>query len=442
MAVIEFTDKSQQRDPTQTRTLRELFRMASSRRVNTLSRLLRVAIIEHNMLGLANGPVKASVGMSNNQKLTIFAQWLKGAVANIMVMEGKWMEPFMEKAYTSGTRGAQKYVSVDLNRKMDRIFVTHATNELEGIANASIQAIVRTAAIGIRSDIDARHLFSNINLSLRKIALPRLNGLTNTLTCQIHNASRLDQFFSAGHRKFGVAPEHIPTPHVHDAKPRRRKRSGGSSSTQFRKVFYGVQTAEDDRVCPECESISEEGPYTFEEASALLPAHDNCRCVLVPASDTIGDFNPNHDPGTGEFAAGGGSGSRTVGMTVKIAQAKKDVQSFLEGKSAREVIAAVARSHAAKEAVSTALQGLVSHGLGLDAGTWKLNEDLIDHVVKEASTIASISKLQAKELIGRTVKGLIKLRTSSKKDADEDLVLKYLTTLDKALDDYEPEEEG
>lgn len=36
----------------------------------------------------------------------------------------------------------------------------------------------------------------------------------------------------------------------------------------------------DERVCPICERIVEDGPYTIEEARRLIPAHPNCRCVV------------------------------------------------------------------------------------------------------------------------------------------------------------------
>jgi hypothetical protein len=45
----------------------------------------------------------------------------------------------------------------------------------------------------------------------------------------------------------------------------------------------GVETAEDDRVCQVCEDISDNGPYTIDEARDLIPSHPGCRCLLVPA---------------------------------------------------------------------------------------------------------------------------------------------------------------
>jgi hypothetical protein len=46
-----------------------------------------------------------------------------------------------------------------------------------------------------------------------------------------------------------------------------------------------VLTAGDDDVCPECEGISEDGPYDIDDAYDLIPAHPHCRCAFVPFGD-------------------------------------------------------------------------------------------------------------------------------------------------------------
>jgi hypothetical protein len=44
-----------------------------------------------------------------------------------------------------------------------------------------------------------------------------------------------------------------------------------------------VETAGDDDVCPVCQDIEDENPYTIDEARSLIPAHPRCRCAFVPA---------------------------------------------------------------------------------------------------------------------------------------------------------------
>ena len=41
-----------------------------------------------------------------------------------------------------------------------------------------------------------------------------------------------------------------------------------------------IVTMEDDAVCPICQELGENSPYTIEEARALIPAHFRCRCTV------------------------------------------------------------------------------------------------------------------------------------------------------------------
>jgi hypothetical protein len=46
--------------------------------------------------------------------------------------------------------------------------------------------------------------------------------------------------------------------------------------------LVGIETAQDERVCDECDALADESPYSLEEAQALLPVHPHCRCSVVP----------------------------------------------------------------------------------------------------------------------------------------------------------------
>ena len=67
-------------------------------------------------------------------------------------------------------------------------------------------------------------------------------------------------------------------------------------------------TAGDDRVCDVCDGISENGPYTINEARGLIPAHPNCRSVFVAAGTMQDAFDPNEPRDEqGRWSAGGGA---------------------------------------------------------------------------------------------------------------------------------------
>jgi hypothetical protein len=138
---------------------------------------------------------------------------------------------------------------------------------------------------------------------------------------------------------------------------------------------------------------------------------------------------------SGRFGSGG-LGSR-------IATTLDDVKSFIKGKSAGDVIAAAAATEIAKEALSFALQSLLSHATGLDQSTWKLNEEFVEATVHHLRDGAQITMLQARETMRAAVSGLIAMREKQIKgrrstdeggEAGEDLVLKWLRAVSEALD--------
>jgi 8-oxo-dGTP pyrophosphatase MutT (NUDIX family) len=90
---------------------------------------------------------------------------------------------------------------------------------------------------------------------------------------------------------------------VGDAKkPSKAKTQKKAESTQRRleKAFGGgevdVLTAGDNDVCDECQDISDSGPYSLDEAEALIPAHPNCRCAFVAAEEGAHEIEDAFDP--------------------------------------------------------------------------------------------------------------------------------------------------
>lgn len=55
--------------------------------------------------------------------------------------------------------------------------------------------------------------------------------------------------------------------------------------------LVNVETAGDEKVCPQCEQIEEEGPYSIDEARTLIPAHPSA----VLEGSTIATYGPIHE---------------------------------------------------------------------------------------------------------------------------------------------------
>jgi DNA-binding transcriptional MerR regulator len=67
------------------------------------------------------------------------------------------------------------------------------------------------------------------------------------------------------------------------AKPASKARARTAPKAAAKAVeLVSVATAGDERVCDICNDLEDEGPYSLEEAQALLPAHPHCRCSVVP----------------------------------------------------------------------------------------------------------------------------------------------------------------
>ena len=137
------------------------------------------------------------------------------------------------------------------------------------------------------------------------------------LTVRAHAEASLDVYEAAGLQTVGLLPESKAQAKVvkdaqtkqkaktsaKDAKrsgPGARTRTSGSAPSastigRIRRAELAtarrlgenvnVRTAGDDDVCPTCEAISEDGPYSINTARGLIPAHPRCRCLFTPADD-------------------------------------------------------------------------------------------------------------------------------------------------------------
>jgi hypothetical protein len=93
------------------------------------------------------------------------------------------------------------------------------------------------------------------------------------------------------HARDGVfqdAPVQLATIKLRVPRPRPTSRTVTRALRAERKLeqafpgLVSVVTQEDDLVCPKCQAISEDGPYTINEARTLIPNHAHCRCGFIP----------------------------------------------------------------------------------------------------------------------------------------------------------------
>ena len=263
-------------DPTGTASIRKAFRAEGERRVATLLKIVRIALIDQDMMAINtqfNGfsffPRKATQGEA---QLASFVEWFTSTIYVHLVDEGKWLREHLEKAYDSGVTAAAKLMKIEKNHIVDMETMLHqaARRELEGIADATIQQVGRAVANGLRAKAKPARISNEVRVIFEKVTIRRIQQLAHTFTVRLHNEGRLDQFSLAGVKSFGLIPEtkikrRKVRDHIHDAeedddRPERLQGLG---------EMVNLLTAGDEKVCEECEELADGGPYDIDEAQAI-----------------------------------------------------------------------------------------------------------------------------------------------------------------------------
>lgn len=197
--------------------------------------------------------------------------------------------------------------------------------ELGGICAAVSQQVSRAIGDAIVSRAKPAITASQIGKVIRNVGAGRSTAMANYMVVKTYAATSLDAYRAQGVTHVGTIAEQNPkldtmfdaarkTPQKRHGKtgqftafrnpPTKKQRKQAEQSTRALQNTPGgevdVLTAEDDRVCEECQSISDNGPYDIDEALSLIPAHINCRCVFVPVRSPGGKFSKRlvwHDGG-------------------------------------------------------------------------------------------------------------------------------------------------
>jgi hypothetical protein len=299
-------------DPTNTKRLRSRFRAEAQSRLLKFLRITREVLVAQDFLGLNRiAPVFQLHSFSNladQQKLSMFSDWFTATAYSVLVGDGSWLTPNLQQAYASGLKAGATLLKTDIAlTSLNEMFQQAALHETQGITDALIQRASRAVADGLLKKQKVTQIFRGIQDAFSKVAEPRLNAMCNQFIVAVHNEARLDQFKNAGVKRVGLIPESQPPKSQQRVmggfRDARRTGPGSRISRLFTPSAstigriarvqrslealhqVNVLTAGDDKVCPQCEAIAEDGPYEINEASGLIPAHANCRCAFVPAED-------------------------------------------------------------------------------------------------------------------------------------------------------------
>ena len=314
-------------DPTNTGKLRTMFRAAARQRWNQMRELTKVMLKERDLLALKSGglmQVHAPAITGAGSKIDVFQRWFDLALQNaVLQKDGSFMRAFLTEGYATGTKFAQLQAKTIKTHNMaghrEAALQSLARIELEGIIEAVSQKAVRAVSEGLLTNAKPMAIVRSVLNVIEKVGVNRTNAMIELLVIRAHAEASLDIYEAAGLATVGLVPEsRAQAKVVTDAKAQqkatgaaqasdaRRKTGPGSrssrasvpSSRTIRRIRaaelrvakalgenVNVRTAGDNDVCPVCERISEEGPYSINTARALIPAHPHCRCLFVPADD-------------------------------------------------------------------------------------------------------------------------------------------------------------
>lgn len=290
-------------DPTGTARIRSRFNTALMMRWRRVRVMVRQALVAQNLLGLGNGQshaMAASAMIGGVTKVQMFQRWIDNVLAGTVSSDTAFVRPYIQAGYDAGT----EFAETEIGRKLppstdDRVgtLAELARVELQGICEAVSQQAVRAVASALLHDVSASKLTRQVQAIVDSVGVTRSIAMVELLVVKGFGEATLDVYSQAGVRQVGLIPESRAARRVGDARRTgpgsRVSRSRAPSSTTIGRITrverslskigrVEVETAGDDRVCPICEDIADEGPYTINRARALIPAHPRCRCIFVP----------------------------------------------------------------------------------------------------------------------------------------------------------------
>jgi hypothetical protein len=346
--LAQLFDAQRTRDPTRTLQLRKSFRATAKLQLRQLRAAMRVAVIDHNILGQRYQPP--------DLRLRAFASWLAGTGEQLL-LGTQWARPYIIKAWRAGERDAKHETGHVAGPDQSEAIVALAAVEITGIINATVQQTAREAARVIARNTRRMTALRQLFKTFDKVAQPRLVVMCDVLAVKAYNEAKLNTYQAAGVRRVGIRAESLPHQHVRasttDAEGLLpaietvvgviKTLEGIEKVVAEEEELVGILTAGDDKVCQLCEDYAEDAPYEIEEVRDVYPLHPRCRCAVYPwedlryKGDSIEDFDPSQprDPkgsatGGQWTKGGGGSGYEFVSPNIGqggLAEAAKELNS-------------------------------------------------------------------------------------------------------------------
>lgn len=288
------------RDPTQTTRLRRQYGAQFYKRFRRLKGLVRRGVGEEDRLNFAShdhddipdpsdvhpdeipeGELPPHLPPGDEEALQWFMDWYDNTQMAVVLgrhpgereEEGPhWSEKYVRSVYKKGAQDAEermkRLLGIDIDhrtaiapsldmpihRRTIETLLQRNMRALEGVTNATSREVGRVLADGLVSGQNPRQIARDINDRIDAVGINRARTHSRTMIVESYNDATLNRY------------EQI---------------MGEDGAVTLQAEWL---TADDDRVCPDCQGMSGE-ILTISEAKGMIPFHPNCRCTWRPVAE-------------------------------------------------------------------------------------------------------------------------------------------------------------
>ena len=269
-------------DPTRSTLLRRQFMGKMQAKFKALSRKIQELVVDDDVFGISsstpfliNQERQAWRFRTNANKVTSYRDWLQKEVDTGILttdaMNEPWTSQYVGSAYKKGMSRAYTDVNKATNlsfyegnkeqflqdafrapemlSKIELIY-TRTYEQLRGVTASMSQQMSRILADGLSKGEGPATIAKALRDNVTTMTNTRALTLARTEIIHAHAEGQLDSFERLGIEEVGMLAE--------------------------------FSTAQDERVCAECDYLESGGPYPIAQARGMIPAHPNCRCAWVP----------------------------------------------------------------------------------------------------------------------------------------------------------------
>ena len=280
-------------DPTHTTGIRLAFVRDVNRRFRALKKKIKAFVVDEDCFGF--GAPKLMAGFSfvtDLEKINRFIEWLieqeEAGVLELVYRGGRlsptpWSNLYVESAYRKGIQRAQSElkkigyqppVPLDMAFSMpvhiDRLemlftrtfedlkTVMSVTNrELRNLLTDTLsERLAQGIAEGKNPNVVAAELVSDLNGRIDAVGITRARMIARTETIRAHHQATIEEYLQA-------------------------------SAEMEVEIQAELSTAGDSGVCAQCAALAAGGPYTLAEIRPMIPVHPHCRCIAIPAAESV-----------------------------------------------------------------------------------------------------------------------------------------------------------